>query len=88
MAHGRREHVERRQGCPKKLPPHLTGEADGKAATGREPMRDMKEAGDQNRLLSDSEPSVGLPRAREVPTTTEARLSPRKPWTLEGMWAM
>ena len=33
-------------------------EEDGGVAAGREPMRDLKEAGVQNRHLSESEPSV------------------------------
>ena len=39
------------------------------------------QAGVQNRHLSESEPSVRRPGAGEVPSTTEARYSPRNPWT-------
>ena len=52
-------------------------EEDGKAAAGREPMRDLKEAGVQDRHLSESEPSVRRPGPGEVPLITEARYSPR-----------
>jgi hypothetical protein len=65
----------------KVAPRDLTEEGDGKAAAGREPMRDLKEAGVQNRHLSESEPSVRRTGEGEVPTTTEARFSPRNPWT-------
>jgi hypothetical protein len=44
-------------------------------------MRDLKEAGVQNRHLSESEPSVRRPGSGEVPLITEARNSPRNPWT-------
>jgi hypothetical protein len=37
------------------------------------PMRDLKEAGIQNRHLSESEPSVRRAGEGEVPWTTEAR---------------
>ncbi len=63
----------RRQGCPKKLPLHLTDEGDGKAATGGEPMRDLKEAGVQTRHLSESEPLLRRGGLGEVPWITEAR---------------
>jgi len=44
-------------------------------------MRDLKEAGVQNRHLSESEPSIRRTGVGEVPLTTEARFSPRSPWT-------
>jgi len=44
-------------------------------------MRDLKEAGVQNRHLSESEPLVRRTGEGEVPTITEARSSPRNPWT-------
>ena len=46
-------------------------------------MRDLKEAGVQNRHLSESEPSVRRTGEGEVPTTTEARFSPRTPLDVE-----
>jgi len=51
------------------------------AASGREPMRDLKEAGVQDRHLNESEPLFRRSGAGEVPLTTEARYSPRNPWT-------
>jgi len=55
-------------------------EGDGKVAAGREPMRDLKEAGVQTRHLSESEPLLRRTGLGEVPWTTEARFSPRNPW--------
>jgi hypothetical protein len=46
-------------------------------------MRDPKEAGVQNRHLSESEPSIRRTGAGEVPLTTEARFSPRNPLDVE-----
>jgi len=40
-----------------------------------------KEAGVQNRHLNESESSVRRPGPGEVPLITEARYSPRNPWT-------
>ena len=51
-------------------------------------MRDLKEAGVQDRHLSESEPSVRRPGSGEVPLITEARYSPRNPGRREGRWAM
>ena len=46
-------------------------------------MRDLKEAGVQNRHLSESEPSIRRTGVGEVPLTTEARFSPRTPLDVE-----
>jgi len=53
----------------------------GSESAGWEPMRDLKEAGVQIRHLSESEPLVRRTGEGEVPLTTEARSSPRNPWT-------
>jgi hypothetical protein len=46
-------------------------------------MRDLKEAGVQNRHLSESEPSLRRAGVGEVPWITEARSSPRNPLDVE-----
>lgn len=59
MALGRREHVGEGKGARRNSPCSLWKEEAGKEAAGREPMRDLKEAGVQICHLSASEPLVG-----------------------------
>lgn len=60
MALGRREHVGEGKGARRNSPCSLWKEEAGKEAAGREPMRDLKEAGVQICHLSASEPLVGI----------------------------
>lgn len=60
MALGRREHVGEGKGARRNSLCTLWKEEAGKDAAGREPMRDLKEAGVQNCYLNVSEPLVGI----------------------------
>jgi len=61
MALGRGEHVGEGKGARRNCPALFTEEENGKVAAAAEPMRDLKEAGVQNRHLSESEPSFRRP---------------------------
>jgi hypothetical protein len=61
MALGRGEHVGEGKGARRNSPALFKEEENGKDAAVAEPMRDLKEAGVQNRHLSESEPSFRRP---------------------------
>jgi hypothetical protein len=73
MALGRGEHVGEGKGARRNATALFKEEEDGKEAAAVEPMRDLKEAGVQNRHLNASEPSIRRSGEGEVPWTTEAR---------------
>jgi len=62
---------------PEEAPSASQEEEIGLEVAGREPMRDLNEAGVQNCYLSASEPLVKLAGGGKVLLTTEAQLSPR-----------